>query len=132
MSRILLIEDNSADVDLLRRAFAAHEIQNDIVALEDGEVAIRFLDQLTASPGIDLIIIDLNIPKHDGIEVLTRYKNSPWIRQIPVAVFTSSNSPVERNRVLSLGVAAYLRKPMELDEYLALGAKFRELLDRPR
>lgn len=132
MSRILLIEDNSADVDLLRRAFAAHEIQNDIVALEDGELAIRFLDQLTASPGIDLIIIDLNIPKHDGIEVLTRYKNSPWIRQIPVAVFTSSNSPVERNRVLSLGVAAYLRKPMELDEYLALGAKFREMLNRPR
>jgi CheY-like chemotaxis protein len=132
MSRVLVIEDNPADVDLLTRAFAFHGIKQEIVALEDGEQAIRFLDDLHSKPKVDLVIIDLNIPKHDGIEVLNRYRTHPLMVDVPVAVFTSSGSPAERNRAMTLGVTAYLRKPMELDEYLALGATFRDMLAKAR
>lgn len=132
MSRVLVIEDNSADVDLLKRAFASHGIKQEIVPLDDGEQAIRFLDDLQSKPDVDLVIIDLNIPKHDGIEVLNRYRMHPLMVDVPVAVFTSSGSPAERNRAMTLGVTAYLRKPMELDEYLALGATFRDMLAKAR
>lgn len=132
MSRVLVIEDNSADVDLLKLAFASHGIKQEIVALDDGEQAIRFLDDLQSKPDVDLVIIDLNIPKHDGIEVLNRYRMHPLMVDVPVAVFTSSGSPAERNRAMTLGVTAYLRKPMELDEYLALGATFRDMLAKAR
>jgi CheY-like chemotaxis protein len=132
MSRVLVIEDNSADVDLLKRAFASHGIKQEIVALDDGEQAIRFLDDLHSTPDVDLVIIDLNIPKHDGIEVLNRYRTHPLMVDVPVVVFTSSGSPAERNRAMTLGVTAYLRKPMELDEYLALGATFRDMLAKAR
>lgn len=132
MSRILLIEDNAADVDLLKRSFAAHGNMREVVALEDGEQALRFLDNLRTKADLDLVIIDLNIPQHDGIEVLTRYRMQTETAGVPVAVFTSSGSPAEKNHAMRLGVDAYLRKPMELDEYMAMGVVFREILDRAR
>lgn len=128
MSRVLVIEDNSADIDLLKRAFAAHRITHQVTTLEDGEQAIRFLDGIQSKSDFDLIIIDLNIPKHDGIEVLKRYRLHPLLKDVPVAVFTSSDSPAEKNRAMTLGVSAYLRKPMELDEYMQIGATFRQML----
>jgi CheY-like chemotaxis protein len=90
MSRILVIEDNAADIDLLKRAFA------------------------------------------HGAEVLTRYRTHPRLRGVPLAVFTSSGSPAEKRQAMTIGVDAYLRKPMELDEYMALGAAFREMLDQDK
>jgi len=126
--QILIIEDNPADVDLLRRAFAEHGMTAPVVALEDGEQALEFLAGLRSPPGIALVILDLNLPKLDGIEVLSRFRAHPLMGQVPVAVFTSSGSPAEKNRALALGVQAYLRKPIELDEYMAVGAAFRDLL----
>ena len=132
MRQVLVIEDNSADVDLLRLAFVENGMKEEIVALEDGEQALLYLDGLSGKPDVGLVILDLNIPKHDGIEVLNRYRMHPLMVDIPVAVFTSSGSPAEKNRALTLGVKAYLRKPMELDEYMAVGATFREILEQGR
>src|SRR5215472_1888300 len=132
MRQVLVIEDNSADVDLLRRAFVEHGMTEQIVALEDGEQALRYLEDLRCKPDVSLVILDLNIPKHDGIEVLNRYRMHPLMVDIPVAVFTSSGSPAEKDRAMTLGVKAYLRKPMELDEYMAIGATFREILVKER
>ena len=128
MRQVLVIEDNSADVDLLRLAFTENGMKEEIVTLEDGERALRYLDDLRGKPDVGLVILDLNIPKHDGIEVLNRYRMHPMMVDIPVAVFTSSGSPAEKNRAMTLGVEAYLRKPMELDEYMAVGAAFRDIL----
>jgi|SRR5579883_3453732 CheY-like chemotaxis protein len=130
MAQILVIEDNPADVDLLRRAFLEHGMTGQIVAIEDGELALQFLEGLRAKPDIGLVILDLNIPRLDGIEVLSRFRAHPLMAHVPVVVFTSSGSPAEKNRAMTLGVEAYLRKPMELDGYMAVGAAFRDILAR--
>jgi len=128
---VILIEDNPGDVELLRRAFDEHSVAHVMIVLEDGEQAITYLDALHDDPKVDLIILDLNIPRHDGIEVLRRYRSHPGLLHVPVAVFTSSASPTERQRVENIGVKTYLQKPMDLDAYLGLGATFQRLINNP-
>ncbi|MBZ5600818.1 MAG: response regulator [Acidobacteriia bacterium] len=127
---VLIVEDNPADLDLLKLAFDAHGIVREIIALDDGDKAVRFLERLDSERPADLVVMDLNVPKRDGIELLTRFRTHPLFEDVPIVVFTSSESPAERSRAERLGVQAYLRKPMELDEFMALGATFKELLNR--
>ncbi len=130
MSRpVLIIEDNPADLDLLKLSFQHHGIDREIISLDDGDKAIRFLESANDGPAVDLIVMDLNIPRRDGMEVLQRLRARPEMTNVPVAVFTSSWSPVERARAEKLGIQAYLRKPMDLDEFMAIGATFKDLLN---
>lgn len=79
------------------------------------------------SGGIKLIILDLNLPRHDGIEILERLRDTGF-RHVPVVVLTSSDSQRDRALAIQLGAVRFLRKPSELEQFLSLGAVFKELL----
>ncbi len=80
------------------------------------------------SVSISMIILDLNLPRHDGIEILQELQQSGWLEHIPVVVLTSSDSPLDRLMANELGATRYLRKPSNLEGFLGLGAVFKELL----
>jgi CheY-like chemotaxis protein len=132
---ILLIEDNPADVELLRRALRGAQLDCKLTLLEDGAEALAFLQQLeTASDGSspDLTVLDLNLPKNDGVEVLQAMRASPVFGSAPIAVLSSSASPRERARIEQFGVGRYITKPADLDEYMRIGFILKELLsERP-
>jgi len=135
MPEILLAEDNSADVYLIREALKAHGVQSTVRLASDGEDVLRIVspqDPTSADPDPDLglIILDLNLPRHDGIEILERLRENAKLAHVPVVVLTSSDSPRDRLIATSLGAARYLRKPSSLDQFLSLGAVFKELLEQ--
>ena len=111
---ILLVEDNGSDVLLIREAVRLSAVEADVTIAIDGEQALRLLNSPRFTP--DLIVLDLSIPKVNGLEVLERYRRDK--DGAPVVVFTSSANPQERMRALQLGAKEYLTKPMELDTYI--------------
>jgi CheY-like chemotaxis protein len=128
--RIVLVEDNPSDVFLLRRALEEHGVNYTLAVIRDGEEALKYLGRLESQEEStpDLLVLDLNLPRHDGIEVLTTCRESPCLRSVPVLVLTSSDSPKERERAEGLGVSAFVRKPITLDEFMAVGGRIRSLL----
>jgi len=127
---ILLAEDNPADVYLIRESLKEHGIACPLQVASDGR---EVLDLIGAgqSPSIHqfgLIILDLNLPRHDGIEILERLKRSANMAHVPVVVLTSSDSPQDRLNATNLGACRYLRKPSSLEDFLNLGAVFKEVL----
>ena len=111
---VLLIEDNSADANLVRVAIHEMRTEPDLTIVSDGEEALRILDGFTP----DLIILDLNIPKIDGLSILERYRDANK-NGSPIVVFTSSDNPTERRCAFELGISEYLKKPIGLDQNLA-------------
>ena len=134
MSHILLAEDNLADVYLIRTALEEHGIRIQVQLAADGSEVLRILaaQQPPAQTSLSLIILDLNLPRHDGIEILQRIHQTDWLRHIPVVVLTSSDSPRDRSVTSELGAARFLRKPSNLEEFLRLGAVFKELLEQDK
>jgi DNA-binding response OmpR family regulator len=98
----------------------------------DGREVLQIIGQLEsmAETQLNLIILDLNLPRHDGIEILQRLRESERLGGVPVVVLTSSDSPRDRILASELGAASYLRKPSSLEQFLGLGAVFKELLGR--
>lgn len=134
MPEILLAEDNAADVYLIREALREHGVDCGLRVAGDGQQVLRILSGAEAHPDAvspALIILDLNLPRHDGIEILHRLQQTPELRHVPVVVLTSSDSPRDRLAANELGVTRFLRKPSNLEEFLNLGAVFKELLERP-
>jgi two-component system response regulator len=128
--RLLVVEDNPTDALLLRRALTEHGVNYEMVVVGDGEEAIEYLETCKGAKP-ELIIVDLNLPKEDGIEVLKVYRGSPSFMETQMVILTSSDSPSERQRAEIIGVDAYLRKPIELDAFLALGGTLKKLLELP-
>ncbi len=128
--RLLVVEDNPTDALLLRRALSEHGVDYEMVVVRDGEEAIEYLEKCKGAKP-ELIIVDLNLPKEDGIEVLKVYRGSPSFIETQMVILTSSDSPSERQRAEIIGVDAYLRKPIELDAFLALGGTLKKLLELP-
>jgi|SRR5579862_6242979 len=131
MPEILLAEDNPADVYLIREALREHRVDAGLRVAGDGQQVLRILfgEESGAEPP-SLIILDLNLPRHDGIEVLEWLSKSTGLRHIPVVVLTSSDSPRDRLAAEQLGVSRFLRKPSNLEQFLNLGAIFKELLEQ--
>lgn len=128
---ILLIEDNPADVDLLRRAFRSAQLDCELTVLEDGAEAlalIRRLEMHGGEPAPDLAVLDLNLPKNDGIEVLQAMRATSVFAHVPVAILSSSASSRERARIEQFGIGRYITKPPDLDEFLRIGFTLQELL----
>lgn len=129
--RVVLVEDNPADMFLLKRALAEASIPCTLTELGDGEEAIHFLAQKVAGgEPPDLILLDLNTPKRGGSDVLETIQRLKMDRSIKVVVFTSSQSPKDRSMVEEMG-ALYLMKPADLDEYMKVGEVVRQLLGAP-
>jgi CheY-like chemotaxis protein len=131
MPEVLLADDNPSDVYLIREALREHGVDCILRVASDGKDALGIISREALKVGAEcfsLIILDLNLPRHDGIEILHKLKESTTFEHIPVVVLTSSDSPGDRLNANELGATRYLRKPSSLDEFLALGAIFKELL----
>jgi CheY-like chemotaxis protein len=131
MREILLAEDNPADVYLIREALREHGVDYTMRVASDGKEVLRILSPEQAhleAQSLGLIILDLNLPRHDGIEILERLRETTVLSHVPVVVLTSSDSPRDRLVANQLGATCYIRKPSGLDQFLSLGATFKELL----
>lgn len=119
---ILLVEDNPADIRLTREALHEAKVMNQLHVVTDGEKAMDFLRQ-TGSPGgpprPDLILLDLNLPRKDGREVLAEIKEDPQLKRIPVIVMTTSAAEEDIVRSYNLHANAYVTKPVGLPEFFA-------------
>ena len=119
--QILLVEDNPGDVRLTREAFKQGRIENDLHVVSDGFEALSFLtqeDEYADVPRPDLILLDLNLPRKDGEDVLKELKDDPALRSIPVIVLTSSSADEDIARSYELHANAYLTKPVDPDEFI--------------
>lgn len=114
---ILLVEDNPDDAGLTIRALRKNNLANNLLHLKDGEEALRFLfdEQKTSLPR--LILLDLKMPKVDGIDVLRKLKSDPRRRVIPVVVLTSSKEERDIVESYRLGVNAYIVKPVDFEKF---------------
>jgi len=122
--QIVVIEDNPADIRLLRQALDQQEHAYELCVLTDGESALRFLgEHCQAGVHPCLIVLDLHLPRYDGAEVLRAIRSTPTLTSVDVAVLTTVASPSEEAAVLALGVSLYARKPSDWDDFVALGAQ---------
>ena len=120
---ILLVEDNAGDVRLTREALREVGIAVDLVAVPDGEAAIDYLRGTGEHAGAarpDLILLDLNLPKKNGLEVLEEVKRDPALLRIPVIMLTTSSSARDVTACYDRGVNCYVVKPLDLDDFTAL------------
>jgi two-component system, chemotaxis family, response regulator Rcp1 len=115
---ILLVEDNAGDVRLTREALLEAQVDAELVAVPDGEQALAFLRGEAAAP--ELILLDLNLPKKNGLEVLEEVKGDPGLRRVPVIMLTTSSSARDIAACYDRGVNCYVVKPLELDDFTAL------------
>jgi two-component system, chemotaxis family, response regulator Rcp1 len=129
-----VVEDSKADLFLIREAIAAAQVDAAVAVVSDGHQATEFVDQADRGQGApcpDLILLDLNLPKKDGIEVLRHIRNSAVCRNAMVLVVSSSDSASDREAVKALGFNGYFRKPSVYAEFMKLGPMIRELLQGP-
>ena len=134
MTRILVAEDNPADVYLLREAFSLEGQEVDMTVVTDGEQALEFVQgQGAYSDAVvpDLIVLDLNLPKSDGSDVLRCIRENEAFAGVPVVVLTSSDSPRDRKTIEGLGASSFITKPSDLDSFLALGRTLIGFVPRP-
>lgn len=120
---ILLIEDNPGDVRLTVEVFKEAKIHNNISVITDGIEAMAYLCQegeYTNAPRPDLILLDLNLPKKDGREVLAEIKANPSFRRIPVVALTTSRSEEDILKTYDLHVNAYITKPVDLEQFIGI------------
>ncbi len=123
---ILLVEDNPADVEITLEAFRRSHKGNRVFVCRDGEDALDFLfrrgsySKAGAAPRPDLILLDLNLPKKNGVEVLEQVKADGWMKEIPVVVLTTSDREEDVARCYKVGANSYLTKPVQFDDCLKL------------
>ena len=122
MKKILLVEDNANDVELTLTALSEYHLANDIDVVRDGEEALDYLfrrgkySQRMNNPAV--VLLDLKLPKVDGLEVLEQIKSDANLKTIPVVMLTSSREEQDLVRSYHLGVNAYVVKPVEFQEFL--------------
>lgn len=123
LKRILLVDDSPRDTELALTALEAHNLANEVFALRDGAEALDYLyrrgefaDRAYADPAV--ILLDLKMPKVDGIEVLRQIKADPALKMIPVVVMTSSREEQDLLSSYQLGVNAYVVKPVRFQEFV--------------
>jgi DNA-binding response OmpR family regulator len=116
--RLLVIEDNDADVFLIKRALQENNIPAEVTVCSDGEAAVRTLNSIEMEHPPDAIIIDLALPLIEGLDVLRKILHRPAYVGTPIMVFTSSPSPSDKHRVELLTGARYVQKPSGLDNFL--------------
>ncbi|HEY6392320.1 MAG TPA: response regulator [Bryobacteraceae bacterium] len=122
MFRILLAEDNPGDVLLFREALRSRNFKCELVVAGDGQQAIAMVrDVASGGPRPHLIVLDMNLPRHSGADVLRQIRSEPGLAGIPVVMLTSSSSPIDRATAEKLGVSLYLQKPSDLEGLQQLG-----------
>lgn len=129
----LLVEDNRADVLIVEEAISTCRLPIQLHVVRDGEKAVQFFERVendSQTPCPQLLILDLNLPRLNGHEVLQRLRNSPKCNDVPVLVLTSSNSAKDRKEAARLGANYYFLKPGSYDELLKIGEALKTLLEQ--
>jgi len=118
---VLLVEDDPGDILMTREAFQQHKIQNKLHVVTDGEQALQFLRQTgeyAKAPRPGLVLLDLNLPRRSGHEVLAELKEDPELRVIPVVILTTSQAEEDILRSYSLHANAYVSKPVDFERFM--------------
>jgi CheY-like chemotaxis protein len=118
---VLLVEDDAGDVLMTREAFEHYKIRNTLHVVTDGEQALQFVRQagdFTGAPRPGLIMLDLNLPRRDGLEVLAELKADPELRLIPVVILTTSQAEEDIVRSYALHANAYVTKPVDFERFI--------------
>jgi CheY-like chemotaxis protein len=123
LGRILLVEDDPRDVELTLTALADYNLANEVAVARDGQQALDYLyckGEFSARPNENpaVLLLDLKLPKIDGLEVLKQVKSDDRLKRIPVVVLTSSREEVDMMRSYELGVNAYVVKPVDFHEFV--------------
>ncbi|MET8725817.1 response regulator [Streptomyces parvus] len=119
---VLLVEDDPGDELMTREAFEDNKIRNTLHVVRDGQEALDFLyrrGEHSEAPRPDLVLLDLNLPKYDGRQVLEQIKGDPELALIPVVVLTTSSAEEDILRSYKLHANAYVTKPVDLDQFIA-------------
>jgi CheY-like chemotaxis protein len=129
---ILLVEDNPADVLIIRMALKQNGVDCDLVVMTDGEKALNHLEtiQRTGASRPSLIVLDLNLPRLSGREVLEHIHRELRWNDVPVVILSSADSARDRQVTSELGARMHLRKPLGLTEFLAVGGVLKQLLEK--
>jgi chemotaxis family two-component system response regulator Rcp1 len=117
---ILLIEDSPGDIELTKEAFASWEIPHHLEVVNDGEMAIQFLHKkgkYADKESPNFIILDLNLPRKDGIEVLKELREDMTLNEIPIVILSTSNAESDIKKCYDLGAYSYFVKPVDLDNF---------------
>jgi two-component system, chemotaxis family, response regulator Rcp1 len=126
--RIWLAEDNPGDVRLFREALNDQGFKFELTVAEDGQKAIALVDSSREGAPPDLIVLDVNLPRHDGAEVLRRIRSREGLSSTPVIMLTSSASPTDQATAGILGANLYIQKPSDLDELETIGTLVHQIL----
>jgi DNA-binding response OmpR family regulator len=128
---VLLVEDNTGDVFMVQEAFRQHNIRAVLHIVQDGEDAMQFIDAADtneSAPIPKLVLLDLNLPKRSGTEVLAYLRRSKRSAKAKVLIVTSSNSPLDRAATQQMGIIGYFLKPPDFEEFLRIGEVVDEAL----
>jgi CheY-like chemotaxis protein len=120
---VLLVEDDPGDVLLIREAFAFNKVHNNLNVVSDGEQALSYLRQegeWSDALRPDLVLLDLNLPRKDGREVLADVKGDPALRAIPIVVLTTSEAEEDVLRSYELHANAYVSKPVDFERFVSI------------
>ncbi len=131
---ILVIEDSKADVFLIRKALDSGEVKANVHVVRDGYAATNFFDAVDADPNIpcpDVVLLDMNLPKKNGAEVLKHIRSSKRCSGVQVLIISSSDAIRDRASVEGFGTAGYFKKPSDYAEFMKLGPLVKELLESP-
>ena len=119
MSVILLVEDNPMDVDLTKRAFVKRKIAHNVEVARDGEEALMVFQNWPADkPAPILVLLDLKLPKVDGLEVLQQLRDNPRFCTIPVVILTTSAEDSDIHKAYQVGANSYIVKPVDFDHFM--------------
>jgi CheY-like chemotaxis protein len=127
--QVLMVDDDEGDVELTRTAWQKHKLRVDLHTVQDGELAMAFLRHeapYEGAPRPDLILLDLNMPRMDGREVLMQIKSDPDLKTIPVVVLTTSSADADILRSYQLGCNCYATKPVGFKEFTDIIKKIEE------
>jgi CheY-like chemotaxis protein len=119
---VLLVEDDPGDVLMTQEAFADYKIANTLTVVTNGEDAIAYMRKLgrfADAPTPDLVLLDLNLPRRNGREVLRDIKEDPDLRRVPVVVLTTSESEEDVLSAYDLHANAYVRKPVDFEQFVS-------------
>lgn len=131
MRHILLAEDNPGDVLLFQEALRTSDIKCELTVAQDGEKALNILEarsQGSDGAGPDLIVLDINLPRRSGQDILRWVRANQAFAKVPVIMLTSSASPEDKTTALQLGANLYVQKSSDLDELFEIGRTVQELL----
>jgi len=133
--RILIVEDHAPDVYLVQRALRANQVEFEMTRFEDGQQAFEEIWKQGPPPFEipDLVILDLNVPKIDGMEILRAMRKDPNMAKVPIAILTSSGALQDKVEAMASGADRFITKPVDLKSFVGtVGGSIKDLIDKGR